>query len=202
MKNKYTEIIEQLTDSELLFHLYATQALLFVLSLGFGLLFFHGFSFLEFFKWDNWQVITIGVTAGLIVVMIDLLLMRLLPPSYYYDGGLNERIFKNKHIFYIAWIAFIVSCSEELLFRGVIQMKFGLIFASIVFAVIHYRYLFNWFLFLNIILLSFFIGVIFSWTNNLAVTIAMHFTIDFLLGIYIKWKNSKNENEEEGLFNE
>jgi uncharacterized protein len=196
MKNKYNEIIKELTNKELLFHLYATQILLLVVSFVLGFILYDGFSYLNYLRWSDLHIVTIGVTTGILVVLIDITLMRWLPSSYYYDGGLNERIFKNKNIFHIAWIAAIVAFSEELLFRGIIQTKIGLILASLVFAVIHYRYLFNWFLFLNIILLSFLIGYIYDLTNNLAVTIVMHFVIDFLLGIYMK---KKSLYEQEGF---
>ena len=136
------------------------------------------------------------------VVIADILLMKWLPSSFYDDGGLNDRIFKNRSVIHIAWIAAFVALSEELLFRGVIQTKVGLILASLIFAIIHYRYLFNWFLFSNIVILSFLIGFIYDWTNNLAVTMIMHFTIDFLLGLYIKFKNSIDVDEEEGLLHE
>jgi hypothetical protein len=126
--------------------------------------------------------------------------MKLLPASFYDDGGLNERIFKNRHVFHTFVIALFVAFSEELLFRGIIQTKVGLVIASIIFAIIHYRYLFNWYLFFNIILLSFLIGFIYKWTGNLAVTIMMHFVIDFLLGVYIKFRlTSDDMNREEQL---
>ncbi|MEH6908254.1 CPBP family intramembrane glutamic endopeptidase, partial [Neobacillus drentensis] len=133
------------------------------------------------------------------VVLADILLMKSLPSSYYDDGGLNERIFKKRNIFHILFIALFVAFSEELLFRGIIQTKLGLILASIIFAIIHYRYLFNWFLFVNIVVLSFFIGLIFEWTGNLAVTIAMHFVIDFLLGVYIKFRRPFREDDQGGV---
>jgi membrane protease YdiL (CAAX protease family) len=140
--------------------------------------------------------VTVGIPVGVMVVIIDIVLMKLLPSSYYNDGGLNERIFRHKSVWKIAWIAAIVAFSEELLFRGIIQTKVGLILASFIFAVIHYRYLFNWYLFLNIVLLSFLIGFIYQWTNNLAVTIVMHFIIDFLLGIYIKYRKAEEPGGE------
>jgi uncharacterized protein len=199
MKNNYTEMIKELTDKELTFHLYVTQVLLLIVSFILGLFLFKDFSYLQLIKWDDFQIIKFGVPSGILVVLIDVILMKQLPSSYYNDGGLNERIFRNKSTLQIAWITAIVAFSEEMLFRGMIQTKFGLIIASIVFALIHYRYLFNWFLFLNIILLSFLIGFIYVFTNNLAVTIVMHFVIDFLLGIFIK---KKSLHEQEGLFHE
>jgi len=199
MKKKYFELINGLTDRDLLFHLYMTQVILCVISLLLGFIFFDHFSYLETIILDDSQIFTIGIPAGLIVVMLDVLLMKWLPSSYYDDGGLNERIFKNRNIFHIVLIAFFVAFSEELLFRGIIQTKVGLVFASIIFAIIHYRYLFNWFLFVNIVVLSFLIGLIFEWTNNLAITIAMHFIIDFLLGVYIKCKSPTREDERGGV---
>jgi uncharacterized protein len=199
MKNNYNEMIKELTDKELTFHLYVTQVLLLIVSFILGLFLFKDFSYLKLIKWDDFQIIKFGVPSGILVVLIDVILMKQLPSSYYNDGGLNERIFRNKSTLQIAWITAIVAFSEEMLFRGMIQTKFGLIIASIVFALIHYRYLFNWFLLLNIILLSFLIGFIYVFTNNLAVTIVMHFVIDFLLGIFIK---KKSLHEQEGLFHE
>ncbi|MCM3692880.1 CPBP family intramembrane glutamic endopeptidase [Neobacillus niacini] len=202
MKNKYNELIKGLTDRELLFHLYMTQIILLVITIGLGILLFDQFSFMKAIDFSDKKIFLIGVPAGVAVVILDILLMKWLPSSYYDDGGLNNRIFKNRSILHIAWIAAVVAISEELLFRGVIQTKVGLILASLIFAIIHYRYLFNWFLFTNIVILSFFIGYMYEWSNNLALTIVMHFTIDFLLGIYIKYRCSTDIDEQEGLIHE
>ena len=199
MKKKYFELINSLTDKDLLFHLYMTQVILCVISILLGFIFFDHLSYLNHISLQDFQIITIGVPVGIAVVLADILLMKSLPSSYYDDGGLNERIFKKRNIFHILFIALFVAFSEELLFRGIIQTKLGLILASIIFAIIHYRYLFNWFLFVNIVVLSFFIGLIFEWTGNLAVTIAMHFVIDFLLGVYIKFRRPIREDDQGGV---
>jgi uncharacterized protein len=198
MKNKYSELVKGLTDKELLFHLYMTQFILLGISFILGILLFDHFSFLQSINFSDVNILLIGIPTGVAVVVVDILLMKWLPSSYYDDGGLNERIFSNKRIIHIALIAALVAVSEELLFRGIIQTKTGLIFASLIFAIIHYRYLFNWFLFSNIVLLSFFIGFIYERTNNLAVTIIMHFTIDFLLGLHINYRRKKNVDGMEG----
>ncbi|QED48467.1 CPBP family intramembrane glutamic endopeptidase [Cytobacillus dafuensis] len=189
MKNKYSELIKELSDRELLFHLYLTQVILLAISAILGLILFdHISDFLNLFLLHDRNMWLIGGIAGLLVVMLDITLMKFLPHAYYDDGGLNERIFRNRSVIHIAFIAAIVAFCEELLFRGVIQTHFGLVVSSIVFAVVHYRYIFNWFLFLNVIVLSFLIGYIFLITDNLFVTIFMHFIIDFLLGIVIKYR--------------
>jgi uncharacterized protein len=202
MKNKYNQLINGLTDREILIHLYMTQIILLVITIVLGILLFEQFSFMKAIDFSDSRIMLIGVPAGVAVVILDILLMKWLPSSYYDDGGLNNRIFKNRSTLHIAWIAAVVAISEELLFRGVIQTKVGLILASLIFAIIHYRYLFNWFLFTNIVILSLFIGYLYEWSNNLALTIVMHFTIDFLLGIYIKYRHSTDIDEQEGLFHE
>ncbi len=199
-KNKYSELVKGLSDKELLMHLYLTQILLLTISFLLGIILFDRISDIStLFKWKDSRVLTIGAAAGLAVVAADLTLMRFLPSSLYDDGGLNERIFRNRSIPHIAVIAALVAFSEELLFRGVIQTHFGLIMSSIIFALVHYRYLFNWFLFFNITFLSFVIGYIYYSTGNLAVTVMMHFVIDFLLGVSISLKKS---GKQEGMFNE
>lgn len=187
MKKKYEDIIKELTDKELLFHLYLTQVLILAIAFIFSIILFNSFKeFQALFVLDDINILVIGAAAGLTVVLIDIVLMKLLPEEMYDDGGLNKKIFQNRHILHIAFIAAVVAISEELLFRGVIQTHFGLEISSLIFALVHYRYLFNWFLFVNIITLSFFIGYIYHISNNLLVTIVMHFLIDFLLGILIR----------------
>lgn len=197
MKKKYNELIASLTDKELLQHLYLTQIILLAISLILGFLLYDHFSYLQHIRFNDVNIVAIGLPAGVAVVVMDFVLMNWLPSSYYDDGGLNERIFKNRNVFHILVIALVVAFSEELLFRGIIQTKVGLILASLIFAIIHYRYLFNWFLFLNIVLLSFIIGLVYEWTGNLAVTIMMHFIIDFLLGLYINYRHT-TLNEKKG----
>ncbi|MFT8322408.1 MAG: CPBP family intramembrane glutamic endopeptidase [Bacillus sp. (in: firmicutes)] len=184
-KEKYFGVINQLSDKELVKHLYLTQAFLLLLSILLSTIVFpFNWSLFQF----DFQQFLIGIAAGLMVVFIDIIWMKVLPEKYHDDGGLNHRVFASRNPFHIAIIAATVAFSEELLFRGIIQTEFGLLISSVVFALIHYRYLFNWFLFANIILLSLLIGYIFQLTNNLWVTIMMHFLIDFLLGIIIRYK--------------
>ncbi|MBM4762155.1 type II CAAX endopeptidase family protein [Bacillus sp. B15-48] len=188
-KNEYNQLIKGLTDRELLFHLFLTQIILLTIAFVLGIILFENlFDLVSLFEWTDPYVWQIGVLVGIAIVIIDVVLMRFLPKSLYDDGGLNERIFRNKNIIHIAIISAVVAFSEEILFRGVIQTHFGIVISSIIFALVHYRYLFNWFLFLNIIFVSFIIGYIFLVTENLAVTVAMHFTIDFLLGVFIRYR--------------
>lgn len=198
-KQQYTNLINELSDREIMFHLLATQVILIVLSIIFGFFLFDDVSsFLRIFQWGDVDIWRIGGLAGIGVVLLDVVLMKLLPPSFYDDGGLNQKLFQNKTITQIAIIAAMVAISEEILFRGVIQTHFGLVISSLIFALIHYRYLFNLFLFINITALSFFVGYLYHLTGNLFVTIFMHFIIDFLLGLIICWSGKNSPRVWEG----
>ncbi|TYR82558.1 CPBP family intramembrane metalloprotease [Priestia megaterium] len=196
MAKNQQQLIQSMTDRELLIHLYTTQAFLCLIALVLGLFQYDSFSqFASYFKLDFVSILVYGGGTGLAVVCIDLLLMKVLPSHWYDDGGINERIFANRSILHLFIICLIVSFSEEILFRGVLQVHLGLIWASLIFALVHIRYLKKWFLFLSVVVLSFFIGMVFWWTNNLWVTIVAHFLIDFLLGLQIrKVKEKKKKN--------
>jgi uncharacterized protein len=199
MRQKQKEIIKQISDRELTFHLYATQMVLLTVSIILGIFLYDDISsFLKQFAWNR-QILTYGVSSGIIIVGADLLFMKVLPMKYHDDGGINERIFRNRGVLHIAILAAVIAVCEELLFRGVIQHHFGLMAGTIIFAIIHIRYWGNWFLVLNILILSLWIGLVYEWTVNLGVTMVMHFIIDFLLGLAIKYQAVNQEKRRDVL---
>lgn len=199
MKNKQAELIKQLTDKQLLYNLFLTQIILLTIAFFLGIILFKDVStFFNLFNFKDMNILLIGVSAGLLVVLFDVFLMKVTPISYQDDGGVNERIFSKLPYFMIFIVALLVAISEELLFRGVLQSHLGLVWTSIIFAAIHYRYLFNWFLFVNVLVLSFFIGFLFEWTQNILVTMTAHFLIDFILGLLIRRKYLKQMVLEKG----
>lgn len=199
MKNKQAELIKQLTDKQLLYNLFLTQIILLTIAFFLGIILFKDVStFFNLFNFKDMNILLIGVSAGLLVVLFDVFLMKVTPISYQDDGGVNERIFSRLPYFMIFIVALLVAISEELLFRGVLQSHLGLVWTSIIFAAIHYRYLFNWFLFVNVLVLSFFIGFLFEWTQNILVTMTAHFLIDFILGLLIRRKYLKQMVLEKG----
>lgn len=203
MKKRYVDLIQEISDRQLLISLYMTQIVLLTIAFFLGIFLFDSYSdFFDLFHWKDTNILFVGGMSGIAVVIVDIVLMKIMPAKYYDDGGLNERVFQKRSLLQIALIAAVVAVGEEILFRGVIQTHMGLILSSLIFAFVHYRYLFNWFLFVNITGLSFLIGFIYLQTGNILVTIFMHFLIDFLLGCIIKFKFNKKQNEQEGIFDE
>src|SRR5690625_5546204 len=118
--------------------------------------------------------------------MVDILVMEVFPKRYLYDGVMNEIVFKNRTIADIFVLTLVIAISEEALFRGVIQTTIGFIPASILFALVHIRYLKKPVLFISVLLMSFYIGYLFEITGNLYVTMTVHFIVNFLLGLMIR----------------
>ena len=51
---------------------------------------------------------------------------------------------------------------------------------------------------INVVLLSFWVGLLYEWSGQkLLPVIVMHFTIDFLLGLYISRNSPQNNDKEE-----
>ncbi|WP_077299636.1 CPBP family intramembrane glutamic endopeptidase [Virgibacillus pantothenticus] len=187
---KQSDYIKRMDIQELRKQMFISQFFLMVLSFVGSFLLFDSFleQWQQLFHWNSKDIIFYGILPGLIIVSIDLLLTYTLPAKYYDDDGINEKLFANQPIWFIISISFLVAVTEEMLFRGVIQSTYGYWVASILFALIHFRYLKKPVLLVSILLVSFYLGYLFHITNNLAVTITAHFIVDVLLGFFIRFK--------------
>nr|GGG65044.1 CAAX amino protease [Virgibacillus oceani] len=182
-------MIEQMTDKEIKMQLILSQMLLFALSMLLSIfLFEHMSQWFYYFSLNIEQIVYYGIIPGLIIVVLDLLLIYVFPKRYYDDGGINVKLFKNRSVLDICFIALIVAVSEELLFRGVLQTSFGYIAASVVFTLVHIRYLTKPVLLISVLFVSFYIGYMFELTGNLICSVASHFIVDFLLGLVIRFQ--------------
>ncbi|SEA60397.1 hypothetical protein SAMN05421743_10676 [Thalassobacillus cyri] len=189
-KPKQSDLINTMSDKEVTFHLVLTQLIILSLSIIGSWLLFDSF-------WNGWitqlhpsvrEILIYGIIPGLIVVAIDLILMKFVPAKYYDDGGINTKVFKSRSLLGIIGITLLVAISEEMLFRGVLHAEFGYFIASIIFAVMHIRYLKKFVLLISVLFVSFFIGYMYEITGNLLTTMAAHFIIDLLLAFYIRYK--------------
>lgn len=191
---RQAEIIKQLSDKEITINIYLTQITILFLAIILGWFLLDGWSGLSsLFQWDPHKIIVYGGGSAILVIFIELVLERKLPQYLLDDGGINERVFRGKSISEILIMTIIIALAEELLFRGVIQTSFGVITASILFALLHIRYMHKIVLFALTVLLSFFLGWIFYLTGNLFITIIAHFIIDFTLGCILSYRNNESK---------
>ncbi|MGM9987533.1 MAG: CPBP family intramembrane glutamic endopeptidase [Bacillaceae bacterium] len=196
---KQKELIKHISDEQLQRSLLYTQLLLLSLSAVCIL-----FSFPPFYKIQSYftfnlvEIVVIGGGLVTIALLNDFVLMRFVPEDWLDDGGINERLFKGMSLGKIAAYTILIAISEELFFRGVLQSQFGLIISSIIFALVHIRYLEKVLLFCSVVVVSFLFGIVFEVTESLVVTIVAHFLIDFILGCYIRFSNDEGSDEENG----
>jgi len=172
----------------LLINLYLTQAL--TLIIGLIWVFFQQQNLTSLLSISvSWvDVLLWGGGLALLAVAADLILSRFVPDELADDGGINEKIFANRPIWHIAVICLIVGFCEELLFRGAIQHAFGPYWTSIIFAVIHVRYLKHWIPTGLVFCISYALGWIYIKTGTIWASIFAHFLFDFIMGLMIKYR--------------
>lgn len=154
--------------------------------------------FLKVWEYKDNDFLLFGFITALIVIIIDYIMMKLLPSHLLDDGGVNEKIFNNRNVLHIIFLTALIAFSEELLFRGIIQTHFGLLVASLIFAILHFRYVSKIILFIMVVSVSFLLGIVYELTNTIYSTMIAHFIIDLVFAIQIRrkfLKGVKSENE-------
>jgi membrane protease YdiL (CAAX protease family) len=182
--------LNRMSNREIYLNLLLTQTLLFLLGVILYLIFLRGKLRLE--QIFHFEQLGLALAAGflfaVLVLLIDVVLMRILPPDYFDDGGINERLFRDTNVWQIAVIALGVALVEEWLFRAVLQNMLGWYWASLLFALLHFRYLHKWLYSLLIILISFGFGLLYHWTESFWSVFFAHFMIDFCMGLMIRYQ--------------
>ena len=94
-------------------------------------------------------------------------------------------IFSNSTLSDLVLISLLAGISEDFLFRGVVQLKFGIIAASILFGLVHAvsaAYM------IVTALMGFYIGMLFQWSGSLLVPVQLHFIYDLGALDYLKYR--------------
>ena len=193
---RQSEQIKQMTDREVLIHLYITQGLLLLLAGGSSLFLFAREEWRRLWQFELRDVLVYGAGGAAFVLAAEFLAMRYLPDDWHDDGGVNEKIFRGRSIPHLFFLCALIAVTEEWLFRGIVQTHWGLWAASAIFAVMHVRYLEKWFLFMVVVLLSLFLGVLYEQTDSLWAAITAHFLIDFVLALHVRFKRGAEEERE------
>lgn len=188
-KNKQAELILKLSPKEIVINLYLTQLLFLVVAIILSYFFYNDILFFTvFLKYEPIKNLLLGVGTSILVVLLDILMWRFLPKSMVDDGGINDKIFSSLKINQIFVITLVIAFCEEILFRGTLQPTIGLFWTSIIFAVMHIRYLNKPILIGSALIVSFLLGWLFELSGNLSTTVIAHFLIDFILGLLLRLK--------------
>lgn len=177
----------ELGERLLLINMYITQGL--TLFIGLVILFFQKRNPILLFEFPaNVNFLYYGIGLSLAMFAIDLLVSRIISEDSMDDGGINVLLFRGRPIWHIALISAVVAVCEELLFRGAIQHGIGPYWTSILFALIHIRYLRHWIPTGWVFLSSYGLGYIYIATGTIWAPIVCHFLIDFVSGLVIKFR--------------
>ncbi|WP_413790520.1 CPBP family intramembrane glutamic endopeptidase [Bacillus thuringiensis] len=179
--------VEDMSPQEIRLNLYITQ--LIIIGIGCLLAYILFQDVKEVFNLWKWEPVSILIIGGLLaigIVLLDYVAMRVFPESWFDDGGINDKMFRGMSVLHLLVITFVIGFAEEFLFRGVVQAHFGIVIASLVFAVLHIRYITKPFLFCFVCFISFVFGYVFEWTGNLFITIFAHFLVDFIMGLQLR----------------
>lgn len=181
----------QLNDRLLLINLYLTQALTLIIGL-IWILFQHRNPIQLLTLPTDGHFLLWGLGLALTMLAIDFILSRIVPEGSMDDGGINEMLFSKRPVWHIVLIAFMVAVCEELLFRGAIQHAFGPYWTSILFALIHVRYLKHWIPTGWVFLSSYGLGFIYMESGSLWAPIICHFVIDLISGMMIRFRRKED----------
>jgi membrane protease YdiL (CAAX protease family) len=178
--------LDDIDDRTLLLNLYLTQFI--TLLIGVIILFFQKPKLSSILSFENgMQIMLWGVGFAVLVIVVDIGISRFVPENLTDDGGMNKRLFADRPIWHIVIICFIVAICEEVLFRAAIGGAIGPYWTSILFALIHVRYLQHWIMTGLVFSISYGLGLIYEITGSLWVPIIAHFVIDLIMGLIIKY---------------
>ena len=93
-------------------------------------------------------------------------------------------IFSESKLPDLCFISVCAGLAEELLFRGVIQVKLGIVGASIIFGLLHFitpAY------FVIATIMGFYLGILFQYYDSLLIPIQLHFVYDLGALIYLRY---------------
>ncbi|GGH79124.1 membrane protease YdiL (CAAX protease family) [Pullulanibacillus pueri] len=178
--------LEAIPNTAIIKSFYMSQGCLFIVFAILYFIFRHTFTLNNKLTFNFKEVVFLGLLSGVIVALLELLLDKLLPKHWLDDGGINRRIFEAMSMPHIFLAMLIVAGVEELLFRGVIQSVFGLWPATIVFTLLHFRYLRKPLMFIIVFGLGLYLGWLYHYTGSLWPSIACHYVIDVFLGVLMK----------------
>ncbi|MBT3878725.1 MAG: CPBP family intramembrane metalloprotease [Candidatus Scalindua sp.] len=93
-------------------------------------------------------------------------------------------IFSNSRLVDLCFISVFAGVAEELLFRGVIQVKLGITGASIIFGLLHFITPAYWII---ATIMGFYLGFLFQYYESLLIPIQLHFIYDLGALLYLRY---------------
>lgn len=181
-----TDRLQEMDERTLRLNLFFTQGIVLTIAL-ISSLFFRGWEkSLLLFTFPGWKELLFATLTAIIIVIINILSEKFLPTRWQDDGDINKRIFLGLSLPSTLLLCILVGIGEEWLFRGVIQPYIGNGWTSLLFTLIHFRYLREPLLVISVFVTSYLLGSLFDMSHRLLAPIAAHALIDFTLALYLQ----------------
>ncbi|MFC0188425.1 lysostaphin resistance A-like protein [Fictibacillus aquaticus] len=188
---------EDLTPKELIINVYLTQMIFFACAVILSYIFNIPEPWLTLNAVSQWQFFT-GVLSAAAAVSASYVLKRMLPEQSLDDGGINEKLFGSISTLHILFLSAVIAVCEEYLFRGTLQPLIGLTGSSLVFVLLHFRYIKKPFLLLFVVFLSIWLGLLYEWSGSIWLPILFHFLFDAISGMMIARDYRRNSERKRG----
>ncbi|MFY0543020.1 CPBP family intramembrane glutamic endopeptidase [Brevibacillus sp. H7] len=132
--------------------------------------------------------------VAMLAVGASIAMARYLPRTWQDDGNINERIFIGLPFWQTLGLCITVGVGEEWLFRGVLQPLIGNVWTSLVFMLVHVRYLRKPLLLVSVFGTSYLLGCLFELHDSLLPPIFAHIVIDLSLAVYLQKTHREGRN--------
>ena len=136
------------------------------------------------FKITPWTIAVL-LFGILFLLLVEILFYKYLP-RHELAEDLNRMLIEKFSGFELGLIFFVGALIEEFLFRFLLQSLLGVLLTSIIFALIHVRYIFKKFMLLEVFLLSIILGMAYKMTAMFYVPVVCHFMLNFITALLIK----------------
>ncbi|MFD2371805.1 CPBP family intramembrane glutamic endopeptidase [Brevibacillus sp. GCM10020057] len=174
-------------EANLRLNLWLTQGMVLGIAAGSSWLVHGASGTAALFAKPDWADMNMALGVALLIVAASIAMDRWLPSNWQDDGQVNEMVFGQMSPIMTLLVCIAVGVGEEWLFRGVIQPFVGNVWTSVIFSLVHFRYLKKPLLFLSVMGTSLLLGLLFQRTGTLWPSIAAHIIIDLLLAYYLQY---------------
>lgn len=140
------------------------------------------------FRFPDWSFMLWAVVLAVLAASWGALMDRWLPERWLDDGAINQRIFQGLSPLSTFLLCLLIGVAEEWLFRGVVQPLLGNGWTSLLFTLIHFRYLRKPILLLTVYATSYLLGLLFAESGSLLPPIAAHTLLNFISALLLTKK--------------
>ncbi|MFE1626628.1 CPBP family intramembrane glutamic endopeptidase [Brevibacillus reuszeri] len=182
-------------EATLRLNLWLTQGLVLIVAAG-SSLWAHGIQgTMELFQFPLWSSLIWSGCVIAAIVLLSIVMDKYLPKRWQDDGSVNMRIFGSMSPVTTLLVCMAVGVSEEWLFRGVIQTFAGNFWTSLLFTLVHVRYVTKPLMVISVFGTSWLLGMLFTYSGSLWSPIVAHIGIDLLLAFYLQATMKKEKGE-------